>query len=376
MRSTLLRLFALLALSVCAFAQQVDEATTLNQKILAAVFAQKWDEAIGLLGQLDKLQPENNGTAYNYACVYSRKGDVDKSVEWLDKSIQWGWGGGKGGIAVEGSQTAVQVWHSEMLEKDSDLENLRKDPRFAKLLERSKALQKRVEEYVAAPALYVPEKLKDAAELPVLLVLHDQGGNKEATLAAWKGLADELGCALAVPAAPYLLREDAARGWGWIDDMRLFVMAARNADYQKPVHAALDALRKQKKLAANRIWIAGEGQGATLALVSALYNSALLKGAAVLDPDVSPALTGFKVPTAKTNGLRLEARFDANFWKARAGVESPKKLVEGWTVPGSTLELADVKDAAGRHAALLDALRALAKAADAAPNPTPAVAPK
>jgi predicted esterase len=376
MRSTLLRLFALLALSVCAFAQQVDEATALNQKILAAVFAQKWDDAIGLLGQLDKLQPENNGTAYNYCCVYSRKGDVDKAVEWLDKSIQWGWGGGKGGIAVEGSQTAVQVWHSEMLEKDTDLDNLRKDPRFAKLLERSKALQKRVEDYVAAPALYVPEKLKDAAELPVLLVLHEQGGNKDATLAAWKGLADELGCALAVPAAPYLLREDAKRGWGWIDDMRLFVVAARNADYQKPVHAALDALRKQKKLAANRVWIAGEGQGATLALVTALYNSALLKGVAVLDPDVSPALTGFKVPTAKTNGLRLEARFDANFWKARTGVESPKKLVEGWAVPGSTLELAELKDAAGRHAALLDALRALAKAADAAPNPTPAVAPK
>jgi len=146
----------------------------------------------------------------------------------------------------------------------------------------------------------------------------------------------------------------------------------RLALFAHRIHGRVDFFQ----LAANRIWIAGEGQGATLALVSALYNSALLKGAAVLDPDVSPALTGFKVPTAKTNGLRLEARFDANFWKARAGVESPKKLVEGWTVPGSTLELADVKDAAGRHAALLDALRALAKAADAAPNPTPAVAPK
>jgi acetyl esterase/lipase len=153
-------------------------------------------------------------------------------------------------------------------------------------------------------------------------------------------------------------------------------MPARTADYQKPVTAALDALRKQKKLSANRIWVAGEGQGATLALISALYNSALLKGAAVLDPDVVPAVTGFKVPTAKTNGLRLEARFDTNYWKARAGVESPKKLVEGWAVSGSTLELPELKDAAARRAALLDALRALAKAAEAAPNPTPAVAPK
>src|SRR5258708_12721809 len=96
MRLFWLRLAAILALTLCAFAQQVDETLTLNQKILAAVFAEKWDEAIGLLGQLDKLQPENNGTAYNYACVYSRKGDLDKSAAWIDKPIPWGWGAGKG----------------------------------------------------------------------------------------------------------------------------------------------------------------------------------------------------------------------------------------------------------------------------------------
>ncbi len=376
MRQCFLRLAAVLALALCAFAQQADETLTLNQKILAAVYAEKWDEALACLGQLDKLQPETNGTAYNYACVYSRKGEPDRAVEWLDKAVQWGWGGGKGGIAVQGATTAPLVWQCEMLEQDSDLANLRKDARFAKLLERAKALQKRTEEYVAAPALYVPEKLKDALELPLLLVLHDQGGNKDATLADWKGLADELGCALAVPAAPYLLREEASRGWGWIDDTRLFVAPARTGEYQKTVLAAVEALRKQKKLAAGRVWIAGEGQGATLALVTALHNSALFKGVAVLDPDVAPALTGYKVPTAKTNGLRLEARFDAGFWKARAGVESPKKLVEGWTMPGSTLELAELKDSAGRQAALVEAVRAMAKAADAAANTAPAAAPK
>jgi hypothetical protein len=139
------------------------------------------------------------------------------------------------------------------------------------------------------------------------------------------------------------------------------------------VFAALDALRKQQKLAANSAWIAGEGQGATLAVVTALHNSGTVKGVAVLDADVLPSLTGYKVQGAKANGLRLEARFDLNAWKARPGVELPTKLVTGWALGGSVAELADVKDAPARQAALADAVRALARSAAAA---APAVAPK
>jgi len=374
MRRLLLCLVALLALAHSAFAQSVDEIRALNTKMLDACYASKFDEALGYLGQLEKLQPENNGVAYNYTCVYSRMGQADKAVEWLDKSIQWGWGASKGGIAVQGSQTAPLVWHCEMLEKDGDLENLRKDPRFAKLLERAKALQKRAEDYAAAPLVYIPEKLQAATEVPVLIVLHDAGGNKEATQAAWKAIADELGCALLSPAAPYALREDASRGWGWIDDPNVFALANRTLDYQKPVFAALEALRKQKKSTSGRVWIAGEGQGGTLALVTALHNSGSTNGVAVLDAEIVPALTGYKVPGAKANGLRLEARFDPKFWKARGAAETPKKLVEVWTLAGSSTELGEVKDPAARQAALADAVRALAKSP--APAPAPPAAPK
>jgi len=376
MRRLLICLVAFAALAVSAFAQSVDEIRTLNTKMLDACYASKWDEALGYLAQLEKIQPENNGVAYNYTCVYSRMGNADKAVEWLDKSIQWGWGGSKGGIAVQGSQTAPLVWHAEMLEKDTDLDNLRKDPRFPKLLERAKALQKRVEDYGAAPAIYVPEKLQAATEISVLIVLHDAGGNKDASLAAWKPIADELGCALVAPAARFALREDASRGWGWIDDPNVFALANRTLEYQWPVLTSLDALRKQKKCTTKRIWIAGEGQGATLALVTALHNSGTIQGAAVLDADVIPALTGYKVPGAKANGLRLEARFDTKSWKARGAVEPPTKQVQVWELAGSIAELAEVKDAAARQAALADAVRTLAKSAPPAPPAAPPAAPK
>ncbi|MBK7643604.1 MAG: hypothetical protein IPJ19_11265 [Planctomycetes bacterium] len=376
MRSHCLRLFALLALSLCAFASPGDDALTLNRKVLDACFTQKWDEALTLLAQLDRLQPEYNGTAYNYACVYARKGEPDKAFEWLGRSIEWGWGGARGSVATPSLQATQSIWHAAMLETDADLESLRKDERFAKIVERAKALQKRAEEYTAEPALYVPEKLKDAAELPVLIVLHEAGGDKASTLAAWKPIADELVCALAVPAAPFSRGEDPARGWAWIDDPSNFAQPGRTKDYQQPVNAALDALRKTKKLAANRVWLAGAGQGATLALLTALHNATLVRGAAVLDPDVDLQQTGYKVPGAKAAGLRLEARFDPTYWKARGGADATQAIVAGWAFPGSCSALAEVKDAAARRAALAAAVRALAQAADDAGNATPAVAPK
>jgi len=375
-RHPLLSLVAVFALSLCAFARQGDDVLKLNGKVQQACFDAKWDEALGLLGELDKLRPETSGTAYNYACVYSRKGEPDKALEWLDKAVQWGWGGGKGGIAVAGATTAPMIWHSEMLEQDKDLEPLRKDARFAKILERAKVLQKRVQDYIAAPALYVPEKLKDAPDLPVLFVLHAAGGDKQTTLAAWKGLADELGVVLAVPAAPVLLREDEKRGWGWIDDRNAFALANRVADYQRPLLAALDALRKQKPLSATRVWIAGEGEGATLALLCGLHNSLVLKGAALLDPEVVASVMGYKAQIAKSNGLRLEVRFDPAYWKAHPGALQPKESIGLWALAGSTSEVADLKDAAARQAALAAAVRTLAKSADAPVKTTPADAPK
>jgi predicted esterase len=373
----ILKLFAFLLLSfpLCAQITPSAEVLALTRQLYVAVDAQKWDDAITALKSLDKLQPETQGNAYNLACMYSRKADADQACAWLDKAIQWGWGGGRGGIYAGASTQVERMPQPEMTAKDTDLEFLRKDARWPKLAERMQALQKRAEEYAAAPALYVPEKLKDAPDLPALLVLHAAGGEKQATLAAWKSLADELGCALVVPAAPYPLREDAARGWGWIDDINNFQLANRTAEYQRPVLAALDALRKTKKLSASKVWIAGEGEGATLALVTGLHNSGLLKGMALLDPEVLHALTDYKVTTATGNGLRLEARFDAAAWKAR-GQESPLKSVQAWKLAGSASEIAELKDAAARQAALVDALRALAKAAEAAATTAPASAPK
>ncbi len=57
---------------------------------------------------------------YNLGCAYSMKNELDKAIEYLDKSTEGGFG----------------QW--KLFEEDPDLENVRKDPRFAKVAAKAK----------------------------------------------------------------------------------------------------------------------------------------------------------------------------------------------------------------------------------------------
>lgn len=79
----------------------------------------KFREAILAYEQCDKLSFSPQVTKYNMACAYSRLGENDKAFEWLDKAIAAGF-------------TNIQF-----LKSDEDLEALRSDARFAKLIEKA-----------------------------------------------------------------------------------------------------------------------------------------------------------------------------------------------------------------------------------------------
>lgn len=61
--------------------------------------------------------------SYNAGCVYALKGDVDKAFEWLHRAVEAGF---------------TQLAH---VQQDSDLDSLRGDPRFPKLLEAMEAMR-------------------------------------------------------------------------------------------------------------------------------------------------------------------------------------------------------------------------------------------
>ncbi len=58
---------------------------------------------------------------YNIACVYSLKNNIDESFDHLEKAIKLGFG------------------NASQMNGDSDLKNIRKDPRYAKLIEKLKS---------------------------------------------------------------------------------------------------------------------------------------------------------------------------------------------------------------------------------------------
>jgi len=84
------------------------------------IIADKTDEALIWLEKSLVINPNEISVLYNAACVYSLLGQIDKGIDYLDRAI-------KGGFAFR-----------EWIENDSDLDNIRDDPRFQEIIDRIK----------------------------------------------------------------------------------------------------------------------------------------------------------------------------------------------------------------------------------------------
>jgi serine/threonine protein kinase/Tfp pilus assembly protein PilF len=76
------------------------------------------DRAFALAARALTMQPEDFGVLYNLACLYSNGGDLDRALELLDRAVATGRG--------------LRAW----FENDSDLDRLRGDYRFKKIISR------------------------------------------------------------------------------------------------------------------------------------------------------------------------------------------------------------------------------------------------
>ncbi len=76
------------------------------------------ERGLALVARALELEPEDFGALYNSACTYALAGDADRALELLDRALRTGGG--------------YRSW----IEHDSDLEPLRRDPRFEAILAR------------------------------------------------------------------------------------------------------------------------------------------------------------------------------------------------------------------------------------------------
>jgi adenylate cyclase len=65
-----------------------------------------------------QADPEEASVLYNVACVFSLTGKTDRAIKCLDDAVTFGWR------------------HKQWIERDSDLDSLRGDPRFQAILAR------------------------------------------------------------------------------------------------------------------------------------------------------------------------------------------------------------------------------------------------
>jgi predicted esterase len=316
----------------------------------------KNDEGIAVFKKLCEVNPTDSLSAYNVACGLAKKKEIDPAFEWLTRAVDLGFGNQPSGTTVDNITFAA--------EKDGDLASLRADPRFAELVAKMKAMKKTLEEYVATPAIYVPKALEAAAEMPVLVVLHDTGSTKDAVVAGWwKAVADELGFALIAPSGTVQLGTTPADGMAWFENTNNYV--ARNAPYEKPVDAALATFAKTKKYDRARVFLAGEGAGGSVANTIAFARPELYKGAVSLNGALIERLVAAKAANAGKSGLQVrvmlfpEAKTEGEAPDLSATTGSLEKRFKEWGVEGSASVVAAPADDAQKTALVVEALKAM-----------------
>ena len=100
----------------------LEEAGKLFQECYALHGEKKYEEAIsGFKKIFDQFPKHNWGftSAYNVSCAYALLGEKEKALDWLEKSVENGFN---------------QFDH---MEEDPDLDSLRDEPRYKKIIENS-----------------------------------------------------------------------------------------------------------------------------------------------------------------------------------------------------------------------------------------------
>jgi predicted esterase len=330
----------------------VDDYVKAQRKGGEAIKAKKYDDGIAAFKKSLELVPNDAVSAYNLACVHSLKSEADPALEWLGKSIDWGFGelGGDDLAAIE--------------TKDDDLVNVRKDARFAALVEKVKARRKAAADFSAKPESYVPAKLKDAPSVGLFVVLHDAGQSKTTALekGPWKKIADELGMAVVVPSAPCMVGSDPAAGMRWFHFW--FEFAERPFVFEKNVSAAVDLFKKEHKVDPNRMFLVGEGQGGMVAFDVAIGAPGSWKGVVVFASTLlDNGATAARAKTAGRASLPVRVlvpdsqihapNFDAK--EVAAEFTAIEKRFKEWDLPGHLVRFQRDGDEPDQVATLIEA---------------------
>lgn len=331
------------------------------QRGIEALTERRPAEGVAAFERCLELRPKNSTSAYNLACAWTLQDDAARAFEWLARASEWGFG-----------DMGQNIAHAQ---RDPDLARLRDDPRFAAFIEGMKARRRELEEFRASlegywskPAVYIPAALEGREPLPLLVVLHDAGARKEEVVAGrWRRIADALGMALLAPSGKYAVSREPGAGMSWYDSLEGY--RERSWTYERTVARAVQAFKGEHRLDLQRVYLAGEGQGASVAFNVAVTAPGLYRGALLLNGFPNFELARERAQLAGRMGFRaqlvLESSADLDLPAEPSTQQSGQRavsLLERWGIASRVESLGEGAGPAATQEALLEALRVLGAA--------------
>ena len=236
-----------------------EKVQELTRDLIKAAEDKEYDKALHLALKAQKLA-DVSLTNYNVACMYSLLNMKEQSLDALEKAVKQG----------NFPQDIVA-----QMEGDTDLDNVKKEPRYKKIFAMAKEGQHKEgprgrnegEKVKSESKLIMPKGKEDEEGLPLVVVLHGFGGNMNDSAKTWKKAASKAGAALLVLQGPFKM-DDGRFQWGHdIDTVEELVMNA------------IDKAVAEKKVDKKHIVIAGFSQGGQYAWALALRNADTFHGA-------------------------------------------------------------------------------------------------
>ncbi|MBL8693553.1 MAG: dienelactone hydrolase family protein [Planctomycetes bacterium] len=282
-----------------------QDARELNEKFqagMAAHQAKNYAKSIPLFEELYEKLPATEQLkrvcAYNAACGLALQGGkVDEAFAWLEKAVEAGFG--------INSENGDQPGDLDLAKTDTDLDSLRKDPRFEKWIAKVAEVRARAEAILKdleTPLLYAPEVLDAKKAAPLVVLCHGAGDNKKNFLERnWKDVADALGLRLVSVPGP---EATAAQSFRWYKPGSDGMEAVRNG-VEARVLSAVEAAKKQWAVEPTQVILAGFSQGAFIALHTALRNPGVFQGALVIAGFADDAALAEALAKPETKKLRM-----------------------------------------------------------------------
>ncbi len=206
------------------------------KELFRQYYAGDYKAALETAARLEERFPEQRiHIAYWRICLNSRLGRVDEALNLFSEALDEGlW------------------WSEEQLRRDPDLDALRANPEFKRLLTLCRE-RHRTAQAASSPDLRVfPPNEAFSPPYPLLIALHGRGGTAKSALPHWKAVG-EMGYLLALPQSSQLAWPGA---YAW-DDGEVA---------EREIQAHYEALRREYAIDLERVILAGASQGAALAI--------------------------------------------------------------------------------------------------------------